>query len=237
MSVSTILGTAWDLYVLLFRRSVAVAAMVYAVIALVDLSGSQSRNASVGALFGLLSFVLAFAGPVLVQGALVRIVRNVHEGERPEEIGTLFDAARERFGSLLLASIVYGLGVAVGLLLFIVPGLIAAARWCLMAPLIMLEGRGAGDARRRSSEIVRGSTATVLGALVVTFLLTAAIIPLELAAGIGTDGVAYAIVSFVWGTLTAPFFAHVLTVVYYQLVDAHRPVIHERWRSGESPWR
>ena len=170
MSVSSILGTAWDLYVQLFRRSVAVAAIVYAVSALVDLSASRSRNETLGAVLGLVAFALAFAGPVLVQGALVWIVRNVHEGERPEQIGVLFEAARARLGSLLLASIVYGLGVAVGLVLFVVPGLLAAARWCLLAPLVMLEGRSTGEARRRSSEIVRGSTATVLGALVVTLL-------------------------------------------------------------------
>lgn len=236
MSVGSILGTAWGLYVLLFRRSVAVSAMVYSVIALVDLSSSESRSATVGGVLGLVAFALAFAGPVLVQGALVWIVRNVHEGERPEKIGVLFAAARARLGSLLLASIVYGLGVAVGLLLFVVPGLLAAARWCLMAPLIMLEGRSTGDARRRSSEIVRGSTGTVLGALVVTFLLTASIFPFVLVAGISSRGVGYALVSFVWGSLTAPFFAHVLTAVYYQLVDPDRPVIHERFRGGVSPW-
>jgi hypothetical protein len=236
VSVGSILGTAWDLYVLLFRRSVAVAAMVYAIIALVDLSSSQSRNETAGALLGLVSLALAFAGPVLVQGALVWMVRNVHEGERPEEIGVLLQAARTRLGPLLLASIIYGFGVAVGLLLFIVPGLLAAARWCVMAPLIMLESKTAGDARRRSSEIVRGSTATVLGALVVTFLLTAAILPFVLVTGISPGGVAYAVASFVWGSLTAPFFAYVLTVVYYQLVDPDRPVIHERFRGGASQW-
>ena len=40
--------------------------------------------------------------------------------------------------------------------------------------------------------------------------------------------------SFVWSSLTAPFEAHVLSVVYYRLTDPERPVIHEdvaRWQS------
>lgn len=40
--------------------------------------------------------------------------------------------------------------------------------------------------------------------------------------------------AFAWATVTAPFSAHVLAVVYYRLADPERPVIHEevgRWRS------
>jgi hypothetical protein len=40
--------------------------------------------------------------------------------------------------------------------------------------------------------------------------------------------------SFAWSSLTAPFEAHVLSVLFYRLTDPERPVIHEdvaRWRS------
>lgn len=237
MTVVSILRDAGAVYRLLFRRSVATAAIVYAVITLVDVLADQPEAQTAGVILGLASFVLGFAGPVLVQGALVHIVRNIHEGQRPERVGSLLKAARARIGSLLLASIVYGLGVGFGLLLLIVPGLLAAARWCLMAPLIMLEGLSSGDARERSSAIVRGNTGTVLAALIVSFLLTNSLFFAPLAAGPPDYGPAFdGLLFFAWSSITAPFSAHVLTVIYYRLVDPDRPVIHENVASWNSLW-
>jgi hypothetical protein len=166
-----------------------------------------------------------------VQGALIHIVRNVHEGRPPERIAALIREAGRRFWSLIGASILYGLGVFFGLLLLIVPGVIVAARWCLLAPLIMLEGQFVGAARQRSADLVRGHTATVAMTVVVTFVLTNMIfwpVGFVLDSSIGFPlGVA-------WSSVTAPFSAHVLTVLYYRLTEPEQPVIHEdvwRWTS------
>jgi hypothetical protein len=40
--------------------------------------------------------ILSFAGPLLVQGALVKMVRNVHEGTRPEGALALLNFANNR---------------------------------------------------------------------------------------------------------------------------------------------
>jgi len=58
--------------------------------------------------------------------------------------------------------------------MLIVPGLLVAARWSLMAPAIMLEGKLAFSAKDRSVEIVRGKIDDraiwiVLSALAVPF--------------------------------------------------------------------
>lgn len=172
---------------------------------------------------------------MLVQGALVQIVRNIHEGERPETIGSLLRSAASRIGSLVWASIVYGFGVAIGLVLLVVPGLLAAARWSLMAPLIMLEDADAREARHASSSLVRGTTATVLGALVVAYLLELFLPELALAFGaIDLNGLAFFALGYVWSAIAAPYTAHVLTVIYYKLTDPARPIIHPdvvTWRS------
>ena len=67
-----------DAYRLLFRRSVMVAAVVYLAIAALEVT-----NGTFAAVLGRLALL---GGPVLVQGALVLIVQNVHEGQRPLEI-------------------------------------------------------------------------------------------------------------------------------------------------------
>jgi multisubunit Na+/H+ antiporter MnhG subunit len=170
---------------------------------------------------------------VFVQGALIEIVRNVHEGRAAKPIGALSGKAGRRLWPLFWASIVYSLGVFLGLLLLIVPGLLAAARWSLMAPFVVLEGEGAGVALDRSRAAILGRTREVMWIVVAIFVLfsgTSGLIVYFLP-GAAASAILF---SFVWSSLTAPFEAHVLSVVYYRLTDPERPVIHEdvaKWRS------
>ena len=147
LTVSAVLSDAGDVYRLLFRRSFPIALGVYAVIGGVEVAAGRTNDDGARVAAGVLAFILSFAGPLLVQGALVRIVRSVHEGTRPEGALALLNDANSRLLSLVGASLIYSLGVIFGLILLIVPGLLVAARWSLMAPAIMLEGSLAFSAR------------------------------------------------------------------------------------------
>jgi hypothetical protein len=234
LTLGAVYGEAWGLYRLLMRQSILTAFLVFAVVdGIGQLSGLPESTAA-RVVLGLLSFVLTFSGPVVVQGALVHIVRNIHEGRPPERIPALVREAGRRFWSLLGASILYGLGVIVGLVLLVVPGVIVAARWCLLAPLIMLEGQFVGAARERSSDLVRGRTATVALIVVVTFVVTNAIFwPVGF---VGLDPRIRFPLGLAWASVTAPFSAHVLTVLYYRITEPERPVIHEDVRRWTSVW-
>ena len=192
----------------------------------------SGRGAAIG--FGILGFFVDLGGPVFVQGALIEIVRNVHEGRAAKPIGALYEKARKRFWPLFWASIFYSIGVFFGLLLLIVPGLLAAARWSLMAPFVVLEDEDPGDALDRSRAVVAGRTGRVMWIVVATFVLfsgTSELVFFFVLPGGATTSILF---SFVWSSLTAPFEAHVLSVLYYRLTDPERPVIHEdvaRWRS------
>lgn len=242
VTVRSTFATAWRIYRLLFRRSVATAAAVFVVVEAVDAAGRLPHNGLPRVALILVSAALNLAGPVVVQGALIAIVRNIHEGRPPERIATLYEGAWKRFWPLLGASFLYAFGVIVGFVLLIVPGLIAAARWSLMAPLIVLERRGVFEARRRSSELVRqppafevsGQTPAVIAIVVVAFLLLEA--PLD-AIGFAIDSSPwYYLIAFAWNALTAPFAAHVYTTVYYRLADPERPVIAPQVESWRSVW-
>jgi hypothetical protein len=239
MDPGAVIRDAWQVYLLLFRRSVIVAGVVYLAIAALEVTNGTAA--------AVLSQLAGIGGPVLVQGALVLIVRNVHEGERPAEIVDLGRRAGRRFLSLLGASILYAVGVAAGLLLLIYPGLLAASRWCLMAPGIMLEGRGMADALGRSRALVRGEdtqlgnqTWNVLVVLIVTFVFTA-VIPGILTSFLilGFKGQSHAsiVVGALIGTFTAPYQAHVLSVLYYRLTDPDRPAIDPAVRAWPSVWK
>src|SRR3977135_1166033 len=130
LTIGGTFGDALSVYRLLFQRSVLTAALVYAVTTLVEIAHHATSSTPARGL-AVLAFVLTLAAPLLVQGALVEIVRAVHEGRPPEEVGELRASARDRFWRLLGASLLYGLGVIVGLVLLVVPGLVIAPRWGL----------------------------------------------------------------------------------------------------------
>ena len=236
MNTGDVLRDAWRVYVLLFRRSVVVAGVVYLAIAALEVTNGTAAK--------ILGQLASFGGPVLVQGALVLIVRNVHEGERPAEIVELGRRAGRRILSLFGASIVYAVGVGVGLLLLIYPGLLVASRWCLMAPGIMLEGRGTFDALGRSRDLVKGvdtelgdETWNVLGVLVLSFLIVGFPGLVEVFVFHFRTSHAQIVVSAVIQTFTAPFAAHVLSVLYYRLTDPGRPAIDPVVRTWPSVWK
>ncbi len=230
--ISAVLADALAVYRRLIRRSVVVAGLVFLVISLGNALATRSATAATT----LVSLVLALVGGLLVQGALVEIVRDLHEGRTPAPVGAVYGRTRGRLGTLLGASLVYGVGVLVGLFLLIVPGLIAVARWSLIVPLVVIERLDVRSAFARSSQLVAGRTGQVLVVVVVANVVTSVVgaaitlafdfLPTFWAAWIGGS---------VAGAIAVPYEAHVLTVLYYRLTEPERPVLpeepRERWRS------
>lgn len=214
MSIGEVLGEAWTLYKRLFGRSVVVAGLIFLVVSLADALASTAATFAAG----LVSLVLALVGGLLVQGALVEVVHDIQEGRPPARPTDYYRRTRERLGTLLGASILYGVGVAIGFVLLIVPGLIAVARWSLIVPLVMIERLGWRDAFHRSNELVRGRTGSVLGLIVITNVLTA-VATLVLRAAFSGLPLFWSgwIGGVVAGALVVPFEAYVLTVLYYRL--------------------
>jgi hypothetical protein len=234
MRISEVLGEAFAVYRRLLRRSIVVAGLIFAVVSLAQALAAERASA----LTGLVALVLSLIGGLLVQGALVEVVRDLHEGREPAPVNVYYDRTRGKLGTLLGVSFLYGLGVFLGLILLVVPGLIAIARWSLVVPLVMIEGRSRRDAFRRSSELVRGRTGRVLGLVVVANVATALIsvaaaalfgfIPGFLGAWVGGT---------VAGAFAVPFEAHVLTVLYYRLTEPGTPILPETQpKSWESIW-
>lgn len=231
--ISEVLGGAWEVYERIWRRSVVVAGLVFAVVSLADAFAAR-RNTSATAF---VSIILSLVGGLLVQGALVEVVRDLHEGREPGTVGTYYARTRDRLGTLLGASILYGVGVVVGFVLLIVPGLIAVARWALIVPLVVIERLGVGEAFSRSSRLVKGRTGGVLVLVIVANLITGiSALAIRIAFGFLPDFAAVWVGGTIASAIAVPYEAHVLTVLYYRLTEPERPVLpdkqpRETWRS------
>jgi hypothetical protein len=158
MGLFGVFGDAARLYVLLWRHSLPAAALAIGAVWVAEIALDRVESTLSGFFLGIAVLIVALAAPMLVQGMLIVLVEDVHEGRRATETRVVAWRALHSLPSLVGASIVYFFGVLFGLVLLIVPGLVAASRWSLMPPLIVLERRDVGEARARSSVIVSGKT-------------------------------------------------------------------------------
>ena len=215
--LSGVLGEAWTYYKRFAAHFLVIAFVIYVaagiVAALLGLAGS------IGLFLGwIVSVVAAF----LVQAALVKAVQDVRDGRVDLNLGETVSAALPFLGTVIIASILAGIGIAIGFVLIIVPGLILLTFWSLIVPSIVVGGEGVFSSFSKSWRTVRGYAWHVFGTYVLVFLI---LIVFDIVIGLillFLPGAARnAISSIVSGTLVAPFLALVVTLVYYRLTAAH----------------
>jgi hypothetical protein len=178
----------------------------------------------------IVAFVVTLVGTTLFTGMVVELVADVQDGRRDATVGQLLQAAMPFIGQLILVGILAGIGIAIGFVLIIVPGLILLTIWSVAAPVVVLEHPGVTAALGRSRELVRGNGWQVFGVIVVLFIgvgIVSAII--EAIGDSGGTGVGI-VVRIVVQILTAPITALAASVLYFEL---RGPVAGET--SGELP--
>lgn len=162
--------------------------------------------------------VLSAIGQANYTGAVVGAVEDLRDGRRDHDVGELLRGAVPYIFPLIVTGLFYGLCIAVGLVLIIVPGLIFLTWFSLFAPAIVIEQRGIFDSFNRSRELVRGNGWRVFGVLVVAFLIQAVVQNILNRIGINADSlVLRTILSIIGGVITAPIMALAVSVVYFQL--------------------
>jgi ABC-type multidrug transport system fused ATPase/permease subunit len=162
------------------------------------------------------------------QGMVVEAARDILDGRRDHTVGTLIQSATPVVVPLLVAGILAGIGIGIGLILLIVPGLFLLTIWAVIAPVIVIERRGALESFGRSRELVRGSGWQVFGVIVVLFLLqfiVSAVIQ-ALANSVSDSFGAYAIADLLVRLLVAPLSALAAAVLFFELKAIHgEPVL------------
>jgi hypothetical protein len=220
MDIGDVLSEAWSLYKRFLWKFFLTALAVFAVLDLLSALAAAASGDSVGAgvFWWLIAAVISVVGYFWVQGALVELVQDVRDGRADRTIGETYAAVRPRLPALIAAGVLAAIGIAFGLLLLIVPGLFLLTIWSMLVPVIVLEGRAAGESFTRSREVVRGNGWSVFVLIFVTFLLVLiaqalirlvfAPLPDFLDAWLG---------SLVAHSLTIPFAAAALTTAYFRL--------------------
>lgn len=122
-------------------------------------------------------------------------------------------------------AIVYGLIVAVGLLLLVVPGLVFLSIWWVLIPAVAVERRGIGAGLVRAVRLTKGYRWQVFALVVIVLILKLVVLPFVVAALSYSTGFAGAsVLAWMLGALLVAFDAVMLTVGYHDLRVANEGV-------------
>jgi hypothetical protein len=151
---------------------------------------------------------------------VVELVQDVQDGRRDHSVSQLLRSVEPVFWPLVGVSILFGIAVAIGFVLLIVPGLVLLVIWSVVAPVTVLERPGVFAAFGRSRQIVRGNGWNVFGVIVMVFVI---VFLISIAAGIAASGLGSAgraLVQWAVNSAIAPITALSASVLYFALQGA-----------------
>ena len=138
------------------------------------LMGGGGGAAAGGIMAALAGGVLLWLSAVLVSliawGVVIVMARDGLAGREPM-IGAAVGAVAGRLVDVVVASILKMIIVGIGLLLFVVPGVIAGFFLIFTLPAVLLDGQRATDGLKRSFHVVKGNPGPVVAFLVGAILV------------------------------------------------------------------
>lgn len=223
MQPGAIVREAWELYKAHWRTFVPLALVVYLILGVVSLVLVLLLG-WVGAVLGALISIVGF---FWLQGALVEAVQDVRDGRQDLSLGATFARVQPRLPTIIAAGLIAGIAIALCLVtIILIPlGLFLLTIWALIIPVIVLEGKSAGESLGRSRELVKGSGWSVFGVIVITIVAAiVANIVLTILTFWLPDGVESFVQSVISNTVVGPFIAVAWTLMYFALAQGRSDV-------------
>lgn len=140
--------------------------VIVVVSVVINLIGNVTDSTVIRVLFAVIGWIVG----LLLGFGLIRASLAVTRGEKPE-VSMLFQS--ENFGPYVVASILFGIGAAIGFILCIIPGIIFVVVFWFYGYVICEApaGMSATDALKRAGELSKGRRWELFGLGVVLFLI------------------------------------------------------------------
>jgi hypothetical protein len=220
--VGEILSQAFNVYRANAAKLVVVVAIVVVPLSLVSTLLTQvSRDPDTDAgvatalLFLMVTVAIALIIWSLLEAVIVRAAAQATLGD-PIDVEASYRWGLRRIGSVILVSILVGLAVVGGLILFVIPGLIFLVMLSVSIPALIVEDRRGSAALGRSWGLVKGHFWHVVGVTLVAGLLAGVVSGLIGAIG-GDAWFPRWIFTSIGTIVTAPFTALVAVLLYVDL--------------------
>ena len=231
MGIGEILSTALQLYRRHWRTLLAITAVVVVPLTLLqyllgDQVRTQGEEVANGVVIETASWAVGIAGLVaalagilmylVLTGAITRAVAAEVVGQDPS-VEQSYRFGFHRLGSVLLVSVLVGLAIIGGLILFIIPGIYIGIRLCVSIEALVVEGRRGTEAMGRSWGLVGGHWWHAFGTVVVGGLLTGIVNAVITAPFGNTSWFVQAVAAAVATVVTLPYSALVGVLLYLDL--------------------
>lgn len=211
ISPGSVVARIWEIYRAQFAVLVGTAVILFAVEFALNLLIGSAAAWALAVLFIALSF--------LYQGMVVKLVQDVQDDRRDHSVGDLIRGVEPVFWPLVAVSILGGIGIAIGFVLLVIPGLILIVIWSVVAPVIVLERPGVLNAFGRSRALVRGNGWNVFAVIVIVFLAVAVISTAAGVASASLGSLGRALVQWAVDAALAPVTALSASVLYFALLS------------------
>jgi len=155
--------------------------------------------------------ILTIALNYLMQAAMIYATVMDLNGQRAS-FGAALSTALGSLLPVVAVAIISAVAIIVGLVLFVVPGLMLLCAWIVVVPALVVEHTGISGSFGRSLELTRGSRWPIFG-LVIIYVIGLSIVNLVLGPIIGGIGLAA-------GTTAFPVVSLAFTGIYSAIVYA-----------------
>ena len=123
-------------------------------------------------LVALAQIVAYFLAASAISGMTAIIVTQLSVAPlRPWELHSAFKVLKRRWKPFLKTAIGVTVRVVIGLILFVIPGLVMSVRYALYAPVVLIEGLEKKAARTRARQLASRSWRTVIIVSILQFLI------------------------------------------------------------------
>src|SRR5579871_3822002 len=235
LTLGELLDRAFQLYRSRFAIFAGIAAVAYLPVFVIQaftlwspkvISPTMGIAAAVGFI---VLIVLRLLGVAAANSATIIVVSAAYL-ERPITVGEAYRRVSGMLVRVFFIMIATGIGIGIGFVLLIVPGVVLFLMWALAIPVAVLEDAGLGESVSRSRELTAGHRARVFAIYLLYFFLLFSLESM-MAAPLGVfvilkgghTGAAMApivglfnvIISYVVGSLVTPVISISLSLMYY----------------------
>jgi hypothetical protein len=216
LDVARVFERIFEIYRDQFTLLIPAALVVFVPVAIIS---GLIYAGDVGILGALIVAAIGTIATYWFQGMVVEAARDILDGRRDHSVGSLVRAVVPVLGPLIVAGILAGIAIGIGLLLLIVPGLFLLTIWAVLAPVIVIERKDAMSSFGRSRELVRGHGWQVFGVIVVLFIVQFVVTAViqALATSVADSVVGFSVADLIVRLLVAPLSALAAAVLFFEL--------------------
>jgi hypothetical protein len=173
--------------------------------------GGVTANLLVSVVGGIVAMVFSALSQTVVVFATFQDLRG-------QEVNAVESLTRglARVVPSIVTSLIMGIAVAIGLVLFIAPGLIALAAFSIALPVCVVERAGPLTSLSRSAELTRGHWWPILG-VSLAILIVSGVIGLVIRAALPATGLPATIATWAWNVFITSYSSVYAANLYHDL--------------------